>query len=629
MTQRLRVLLVDGSRDDADPLLEALRRNDYEIEHVHVQTGDEMRAALDRSTWDVVLSDYSMPAFSAQEALDVLKRHGIEIPFIIVTSTMGEEIAVDALKAGADDFLVKGRLARLWPAIERGLRQAETRRQRRNAEEALRQSEQRFRTLVESMNDIVFSLDRDMRYDGLFGKRLGVAELGSEYAIGEPPQDMKLHESALTRALSGESTTYEWSRTERGEVRHFQNSLAPRRDNEGHVTGVVGVNRDITEGKRVQAQLATADRMASVGVVAAGVGHEINSPLAALLTNIEVAVRDAKQLRATTTAHRELEELLAELSDARAAALRIRHIVRDLRLFSRESEVSGPVDVNQVLESSLRMAGNEIRHRARLIKELEAVPPVEANESRLGQVFLNLLTNAAQAIGEGRAQDNAIRVVSRQSSDGEVTIEVHDTGCGIEPADLGRLFTPFFTTKPVGIGTGLGLAICHRIVTSFGGRIAVESRPGHGTMFRVSLPPSRNEIKSTLPRSEQAPKSMRRGRVLVVDDDRMVTQAIRRSLRDGHDVETVTDARVALDRLKAGEPFDLILCDLMMPEMSGMDLYAELAKSAPRQAERVVFLTGGAFTKSARQFLESVDNRCVEKPFDLAELRALVRERVH
>jgi signal transduction histidine kinase len=628
MTKRLRVLLVEDSRDDADLLLRAMRRHDYEIEHERVQTAGEMRAALDGSTWDLVLSDYSMPTFSAPQALDVLKSRGIEIPFIIVSGTIGEETAVDALKAGADDFLVKGRLARLWPAIERGLREAETRRQRRDAEEALRQSEQRFRSLVESMNDIVFSLDCDMHYDALFGKRLALEEFGKEYAIGQTPHDMNVHESALARALGGESTTYEWSRTEHGQVRHFQNSLAPRRDGDGRVTGVVGVNRDITEGKRMQAQLATADRMASVGVLAAGVGHEINSPLAALVANIDVALQDARLIESNAKTHEELKELLAELTDARDAALRIRDIVHDLKLFSRESEKSGPVDVNQVLESSLRMAGNEIRHRARLIKELEAVPPVEANESRLGQVFLNLLTNAAQAIGEGRAQDNAIRVVSRRSSDGEVTIEVHDTGCGIDPADFGRLFTPFFTTKPVGVGTGLGLAICHRIVTSFGGRIAVDSRPGRGSTFRVSFPPSSGAIKSTLPSSERVPKSARRGRVLVVDDDRMVTQAIRRSLRDAHDVETVTDARVALERLKGGEPFDVILCDLMMPEMSGMDLYGELEKSAPQQAKRVVFLTGGAFTKRAREFLESVDNDCIEKPFDLAELRALIGDRV-
>ncbi len=635
MKKSLRVLVVEDSPDDAELLLRVLRQGEYQIEYTRVDTADAMREALANSSWDVVLSDYAMPTFSGPRALETLQASGIDIPFIIISGTIGEETAVDALKAGANDFLVKGRLARLWPAVERELRDADTRRQRRAAEEALRQSEERFRSLVESIEDVVFTVDCDQRYDGVYGKWVEREGITPDYLLGKMAREVQghrevmLHEAAVERALAGETTSYEWTDATPGRFRYFQTSLSPRRDRSGAVTGAVGVSRDITEVKRVQAQLATADRMASVGVLAAGVGHEINSPLAALIANVEVALQDARAAAVSLNQPEQLEEVIVELADARAAAARIRDIVKDLRLFAREREASGPIDVRVVLESSLRMAGNEIRHRATLIKELAPVPLVEANESRLGQVFLNLLVNAAQAIGEGHAQDNSIRVVTAVSPDGDVVIEVHDTGSGIEPADIGRVFTPFFTTKPFGIGTGLGLPICHRIVVALGGRIMVESRPGEGSAFKVYLPPSPNQSTSPARSSRPAPASIRRGRVLVVDDDRMVTSAIRRSLRGDHDVETVSDPRVALDRLAAGERFDVILCDLMMPQMSGMELHAHLLEAAPEQAGRMVFLTGGAFTPSAREFLASVSNRCIDKPFDVMELRALVSERVH
>lgn len=626
MFKRLRVLVVEDSREDADLLLQALRGGDHEIEHACVQTAEEMLAALDGSSWDIILSDYSTPKFSAPRALEVLKTRSVEIPFIIVSSTTDEEAAVNAIKAGADDFLVKRHLERLWPAVEHGLRAVEARRQRRAAEQALEQNERQFRMLVESLNDVVFSLSRDMRYDGLFGNARVCKGLANEYVIGQTPHSA--HKQALERALNGEANTYEWVCTQCGAVRHFENSVAPRHDTDGDVTGVVGIIRDITEWKRVQALLATADRMASLGMLAAGLGHEINNPLAALLSNLEVALRNAKRMGANPLAAAEFLELLAALSEAHDAALRVGSIVQDLKLFSRESESGETVDINQVLEASLRVTGNEIRHRARLIKDLRPVPHVEANESRLGQVFLNLLTNAAQAINEGHAQTNVIRVVTRCSPEGEVVVEIHDTGCGIDPADMERLFAPFFTTKPVGVGTGLGLSICHHIVTSYRGRIAVESQPGRGSTFRVTLPATARKPMSAPPASDHTAKRGQRGRVLVVDDDRMVTQAIQRSLRDVHDVEAVTDARVALEMLTSGEPYDVVLCDLMMPEMSGMDLYNELSRLAPQQTERIIFLTGGAFTKAAGEFLDRVENRCLEKPFDIAELRSLISERM-
>jgi len=212
--------------------------------------------------------------------------------------------------------------------------------------------------------------------------------------------------------------------------------------------------------------------------------------------------------------------------------------------------------------------------------------------------------------------------------DGRVVVEVRDTGSGMSPEAVARLFTPFFTTKPPGRGTGLGLAICHRIVTSLGGEITVESAPGAGSTLRVHLPPARPSESGAAHGPSAATASPRRGRILVVDDEPLILSAIRRSLGTEHEVVTATQAVQALDRITAGERFDVVLCDLLMPNMTGMDLHARLVSAAPDQAEKMIFLTGGAFALRARTFLEQSRNLWIEKPFDPAALRNLINARL-
>jgi CheY-like chemotaxis protein len=239
-------------------------------------------------------------------------------------------------------------------------------------------------------------------------------------------------------------------------------------------------------------------------------------------------------------------------------------------------------------------------------------------------VLLNLLLNAAQSIPEGDASNNEIRVHTRSAGD-DVVIEVRDTGAGIEPEVVGRVFEPFFTTKPIGVGTGLGLWICHGIVTSFGGRIEVESRPGKGSCFRVSLPVAHHEAPAVP--SSARPRIPIRGRVLAIDDDTLFLSTMARVLGRQFEVVTVSSAREARD-LIAGTEFDVILCDLMMPEMTGMDLHHELARTMPSEADKMIFLTGGTFTPRAQTFLDTVPNQRLEKPFDPKHIRALILDRV-
>jgi len=400
---------------------------------------------------------------------------------------------------------------------------------------------------------------------------------------------------------------------------------------------VYAVARDITERKLSEAQLAEArereaklerqlvfaDRMASVGTLAAGVAHEINNPLAYVSANIALILDSLRELGAEVSSPR-LPELCDMAVAVQEGAERIRKIVRGLKTFSRaEQERRAILDLQPLLELSINMAFNEIRHRARLVKDYGQTPPVEADEARLGQVFINLLVNAAQAIPEGKSEANEIRVVTSTSVSGGAVIEIRDTGAGIPAHLIGRIFDPFFTTKAVGIGTGLGLSICHNIVTALGGGITVTSREAVGTVFRLELPAASGvpaaPVVATAPKKAQV-----RARVLVLDDELAIGKVLGRILCD-HDVSVVTTADEALGLLGSAKQFDIIFADLMMPEMSGMEFYAELTRRFPRLGERVIFVSGGAFSPRATAFLEGIQNECLEKPFDARSVLALVR----
>jgi PAS domain S-box-containing protein len=396
-----------------------------------------------------------------------------------------------------------------------------------------------------------------------------------------------------------------------GELRVLQGRARAIFDADGVPRHVIGTDQDITDSKELVARVVFSDRMVSVGTLAGGVAHEINNPLAVISANLE--------LLAETHPNDLTREGLEGVE-------RIRAIVRGLMLFSRaDTKRRTRIDVHHVLELAIGITNNEIRHRARLFKHYGAPLTVDGNEARLGHVFINLLMNAVEAIPDGQADRNEITIATSSDDAGWAVIEIRDTGAGIAPAVQGRIFDPFFTTKPVGKGTGLGLSICHGIVRSLGGEITVSSELGRGSVFRVALPPSATPAPPPPPPPVTREVTPRRGKLLIVDDEVVFSGSLRRLLSGEHDVSVLNSGREALDRITGGEHFDVILCDLMMPEVSGVDLHTELLRVVPEQANRMIFLTGGAFTRSSQQFLESITNRWFEKPCDLNELRAAVR----
>jgi CheY-like chemotaxis protein len=274
------------------------------------------------------------------------------------------------------------------------------------------------------------------------------------------------------------------------------------------------------------------------------------------------------------------------------------------------------------------VAHNEIRHRAQLVRHYDDIPPVDAN-ARLGQVFLNLILNAAHAIGEGDVTNNQITVsVERRDTTGHVVVSIRDTGVGIPNERLAKIFDPFFTTKPIGIGTGLGLSICRNITEALGGRIDVSSEVGVGSTFSVTLPYSEQRQSSHLQPSSRPPaQSTRSLRVLVVDDDVFVARSIRRLLRPQHDVTLALSGRQALSLIRNAD-FDVIFCDVMMPEMTGMELHAAVSKQNVQLSERFVFITGGPFTPEARQLFDAVTNPCIQKPFTPGDLASVLESAI-
>ncbi|MGZ3461497.1 MAG: two-component system sensor histidine kinase NtrB, partial [Archangium sp.] len=250
---------------------------------------------------------------------------------------------------------------------------------------------------------------------------------------------------------------------------------------------LVAVIRDLTDRKRLEMQLRLADRMASMGTLAAGVAHEINNPLAYVCSNLSFLSEQFAQETLPPEALPELREVVAETQEGTG---RVRAIVQDLRTFARsDEERRGPVNVHQVIDGALRLVRNELlRSNARLERALEPVPAVLGNEARLGQVLVNLLVNALQAFPDRRSDNNRLRIATWSNEARQVVVEVEDNGAGMSPEVMQRIFDPFFTTKPVGVGTGLGLAICHSIVQSMGGQIDVRSTLGRGTTFVLALP---------------------------------------------------------------------------------------------------------------------------------------------
>lgn len=377
---------------------------------------------------------------------------------------------------------------------------------------------------------------------------------------------------------------------------------------------VVVMARDVSARRQLVARMVEMDRMITAGTLSAGVGHEINNPLAYALLNLREARRliDAPRV----------DELLAASEEGMG---RIEAVVRALRSFATIDDQDEVVTLESVVRSAVALAGNEVRLRAGLVLELEPGLAAVGGQTRIGQVVTNLLVNAAQAVDEGAPEDNVVTV--RTYADGnDVVLEVSDTGAGIPEWRVARIFDPFYTTKAPDVGTGLGLTICREKLEELGGTLTVDSTVGKGTTFVARL--SRADLP-VAPSGDGSPASSVSDPegldVLVVDDELALVSALRRALRRHARVHVAYSGEEALELLASGPSVDVVVSDLMMPGLSGMRLHEEVARRWPILADRMVFMSGGAFTSESRAFCEKMGGRVLAKPIDVDELIARIR----
>ena len=498
------------------------------------------------------------------------------------------------------------------------------------AEQALAESEARFRSLLDGLPDgVAVHRDGVISYANAEMARMTGYERAEEL-IGRSLLD-------FVHPDERDSVRDRLRDSQRAGVRSRERRMV-KRDGSSRVLEItslpvvfegavafLAICHDLTEHIRMEERLALAERMALVGRLASGVGHEINNPLAYMLGSMELARSDLAALTDDASPKERVARIEQHLVTIRDGAERVRDIVRDLKSLSVASDDRlGPVDVERSLDIAAATAAHEIRVRARLVKEFNAVPPVWANEGRLTQVFVNLLVNAAQAIPEGAARDNEIRMVTREEN-GWVVVDIQDTGIGIEPEDLPRVFEPFFTTKAKGVGTGLGLSISHNIVSALGGTLTAERVWPRGALFRVALRTSSSDALSHASSVAARGQSQLRCRILLVDDEPSMVRVLS-ELLSPHDVTTAYSGREAIALLAVDTSFDVIVCDLQMNDGTGVDVYEYLCAHATELARRIIFTTGGAFTEGAREFVANCPQPVLEKPFDSTRFTALVLE---
>jgi PAS domain S-box-containing protein len=624
----VRVLIIDDSDDDALLVVTHLRRGGIELAYERAETIEAVAEALAARPPDIVLCDYNLPGFSAQDALKVLQDSGLDASFILVSGAVGEETAAAIMKAGAHDFILKDRLSRLVPAVERELRDAQVRRQRHGAEAALRDSEERFRLLAEHVQDIIFRY-RLMPDPGFEYVSPAVAGL-----TGHQPEDLYLHPALVFSMMEPEDRgTVEaswrspeppplivrWRRPDGGTTWTEQRAVGVL-DDSGQVIAVEGILRDVTsqiladaERERLDRELRQADRLDSLGRLAGGIAHDFNNLLAVIMAyagEITSSLPDGHPVRP--------DALNIVQAAERAAAL-----TRQLLIFSRlEPSQPETLNLNSVvanIEQLLRRTIGEDIEFLTLVQE--DLHPVTIDRSKIEQVIMNLVVNSRAAMPDGGRL--CIQTANLPSgADGErtmVSLTVTDTGSGMSPEVAQRAFEPFFTTKGPGQGTGLGLATAYGVVKEAGGEIRLRSGPGLGTSLTVLLPAAEREVTRAQVTSPAPPDGADQV-ILVVEDDDAVRDVVTRMLRRAsYRVITAAAAKDALEIItNRTVHIDAMLTDVVMPDMSGPQLAEHIRNARPQVP--VLLMSGYTAGALPAGPAASGELPLIRKPFNAATL---------
>ncbi len=628
----LRVLFVDDSDADYRLLLRELTKGGYDVTASRVETADALRTALSASRWDVVICDYSLPSFDALEALRITRASALDPVFIVVSGAIGEEMAVEVLKAGAHDFIVKGQLARLLPAVRRELGDDNVRREHRRSKQELRANETRFRQLAEASNDCIWEADGQARLTYVSPQSRDLIGYEPQELIGTAllerfdPDDVPRVRDAL-ESLKTERDQFRRlehrSRHKDGRVLVVESNCVAVRDERGTLCGYRGLTHDVSERKRLEDQFRQAQKMEAVGTLAGGIAHDFNNLLTTILGYAGLALRG---LQPTDPLAKDIQEIQ---DAANQAAL----LTRRLLAFGRKEKVTPQVfDLTRLvgrMESTLgRMLGEDIA-----LTTQGTGTTVKADPGQIEQVIMNLAVNAHDAMMKGGrlAIDTAdMTVAAGDPTDvppgSYVVVTVSDDGAGMNAATQARAFEPFFTTKPIGHGTGLGLSTVYGIVTQCGGHVRVSSEVGKGTTFRIYLP--RIEEPGAPPVVDAASGSLRTGSetVLVAEDEEPVRRLMRTTLEGaGYTVLEAGDGAEALTLCDQNRgKVRVVVTDIVMPHLDGAALGEWILSVDP--SVKVLFVSGYAEDLLERKGLQLAAAGFLGKPFTAEALLMKVRE---
>jgi two-component system, cell cycle sensor histidine kinase and response regulator CckA len=605
MGEPLNLLQVEDSESDAELIVRLLKKAGYAVNAERVEDREAMRAALASREWDVIITDHRMAQFDAPGALRVLHESGQDIPIIVVSGSIGEELAVSMMKAGAHDYVIKTNLIRLPPAVEREIKEARARREQKKAQQALLESEERLAMAIDATQMGTFDFDPQtgkLIWSDLNKRHFG---LPPEAEVGDPVFLRGLHDDDRERvqalvdyAMKPESggkyaAEYRVRGIEDGVERRLAAWGRVYFDARGRPVRFVGVTLDITERVRLEEQFRQAQKLESVGRLAGGVAHDFNN----LLTVISGY---AQMTLAEIPAQHPLRAGIEEISDAadRAASL-----TRQLLTFSRRHQSEAKtIAVNDLLRDFHRMLDRLIGEDIELKLDLHPdAGGFRADPGGIEQIVMNLAVNAKDAMPSGgklRIETGPFTVDEQYARDHpplapgrHVMLSVSDSGSGMAPEVRARIFEPFFTTKELGKGTGLGLSTVYGIVTQCGGAISVDSEPGHGTTFRMLFPATDGKTMRAAVRPEE-PAPSGKETILVVEDEPGVRKYIREILRShGYTVLESSNGRAALELVGENRAqIDLLMADAVMPEMGGLELsrhFAEIRPGVP-----VLFVSG-------------------------------------
>ena len=631
MADRIRILICEDSDDDAVLIVTYLRRRGLQVEYERAETASQVADVLRNRPPDLVLSDYDIPGFGAEDALRLLHDSGLDVPFILLSGQIGEESAVTLMRAGAHDFVLKGRMARLVPAVRRELEQAQARRDQREAEAALRVSEERFRLLTEHVPDALFRFRIHPTAEVEYFSPAAFGILGRTPAelCGDPetvfslvvPEDRALLAAAWHSPTPG-PLVVRWHRPDGTRVWTEQRAV-PLRDEDGRIVAVEGMLRDITDRieaddqrEQLQQQLRQVERLESLGRLAGGIAHDFNNLLAVILGHTDLALAELP----ADSPNRGNLNLVRQLAERGAG------LTRQLLLFSRQEPLRPEtVDVNAVValtERVLRGAiGEDVRFGTDLAPDLR---PVRIDRSELERLLLNLVVNSRRAMPQGGRL--TIRTANAEGPDGQwlVRLSVADTGVGMSAAVAKHAFEPFFTTD-IGAGTGLGLSTAYGVVTAVGGEISLTSEPGVGTTVRIDLPAVSRALPLLSP-PETAPPRGTGQTVLVVEDDQNVRDLVTLMLRQsGYQVVAAAspgEAMVLVD--SADLDVDVLLTDVVMPGMSGTALAEQVRTRLPGLP--VLLMSGYAAGTLPDHSALRADFSLIRKPFTTAALLRSIEE---